>query len=40
VVGQQNADVDDTMQLRDVGMATIFGFLWGAHWRQLHGEYD
>jgi len=27
VVGQQNADVADTLQLRVVAMATIFGFL-------------
>jgi len=36
VVGQQNADIADTLQLRDVAMATIFGFLWvhiGTTWR-------
>jgi len=27
VVGQQNADIADTLRLRDVAMATIFG-----HW--------
>jgi len=27
VVGQQNADIADTLQLRDVAMANIFGFL-------------
>jgi len=36
VVGQQNADIVDTLQLRDVAMATIFGFLYmSAHWRHL-----
>jgi len=35
VVGQQNADITDTLQLRDVVMATIFGFLWGAHCHHL-----
>jgi len=34
VVGQQNADIVDTLHPRDVAMATIFGFLYrGAHWR-------
>jgi len=28
VVGQQNADIGDTLQLRDVAMATIFVFLY------------
>jgi len=37
VVGQQNADIADTHQVRDVAMATIFFcFLYmGAHWLQL-----
>jgi len=36
VVGQQNADIAGTLQLRDVAMATIFGFLYmGTHWRHL-----
>jgi len=35
VVGQQNADIADAVQLRDVAMATISGFLWGAYWRNL-----
>jgi len=35
VVGQQNADIADAVQLRDVAMATISGFLWGARWRNL-----
>jgi len=26
VVGQQNTNIADTLQLRDVAMATIFGF--------------
>jgi len=38
VVGQQNADIADTLQLRNVAMATIFVFLYigctfGATWR-------
>jgi len=38
VVGQQNADTADTLQLRDVAMATIFclsiyGVYIGATWR-------
>jgi len=28
VVGQQNADITDTLQLRDVAIATIFVFLY------------
>ena len=36
MVGQQNADIADILQLRDVAMATIFGFLYmGAHWCHL-----
>jgi len=36
VVGQQNADITDTLQLRDIAMATTFGFLYmGAYWRHL-----
>ena len=27
MVGQQNADIAGTLQLRDVAMATVFGFL-------------
>jgi len=35
-VGQQNADIADTLQLRDVAMATIFVFLYvGVHWGHL-----
>jgi len=36
VVGQQNADIDDTLQLRDVAMTTFLGFYGvhiGANWR-------
>jgi len=33
---RQNADIADTLHLRDVAMATTFGFyIWGAHWRHL-----
>jgi len=36
VIGRQNADIADTLHLRDIAMANIFGFLkWGAHWRKL-----
>ena len=36
MVGQQNADIADTLQLRDVAVATIFVFLYmGVHWRHL-----
>jgi len=28
VVGRQNADIADTLQPRDVAMATIYGFQW------------
>ena len=28
MVGQQNADIADTLQLRDVVMAPLFGFRW------------
>jgi len=31
VVGRQNTDIADTLQLR----ATIFAYIWGAHWRHL-----
>jgi len=40
VVGQQNADIADTMQLRDVAMATIFVFLYMGCTLAHHGEYD
>jgi len=36
VVGQQNADIADTLRLRDVTMTAIFVFLYvGVHWRHL-----
>jgi len=36
VVGQQNADIADTLQLRDLAMATILSFsVWGVYWRHL-----
>ena len=28
MVGQQNGDIADTLHLRDVAMATTFGFQW------------
>jgi len=28
VVGRQNADIADTLHLRDAAMATSFGFRW------------
>jgi len=28
VVGQQNADITDTMQLKDIAVESIFGFHW------------
>jgi len=28
VVGRQNADIADNLQLRDVPLTTIFGFRW------------
>ena len=37
MVGQQNADIADTLQLRDVAVATIFlaFYTWSAHWHHL-----
>jgi len=40
VVGQQNADIADTTQPRDVAMATIFVFLYMGHTLVPPGEYD
>jgi len=38
-VGQQNADIAETLQLRDVAMATIFVFLYVGCTLALPGEY-
>jgi len=36
VVGRQNVDIADTLNLGDVAVATIFVLLYmGAHWRHL-----
>ena len=36
MVGQQKADIADTLHLIDVAMATTLAFyIWGAHWRHL-----
>jgi len=40
VVSQQNADVADTLQLRDVDMATIFVCLYMELKLAPPGEYD
>jgi len=40
VVGRQNADIADTLQLTDVAMATIFGFLYMGCTLSPPGEYD
>jgi len=40
VVGQQNADIVDTLQLRDVPMATIFVFLYIGCTLATPGEYN
>jgi len=40
VVSQQNADVTDTLQLSDIAMATIFGFLYMRRTLAPPGEYD
>jgi len=40
VVGQQDADIADTLQLRDVAMATIFVFLYMGWTFSPPGEYD
>jgi len=40
MVGQQNADIADTLQLRDVAMATIFVFLYMMCTLAPPGEYD
>jgi len=40
VVGQQNADIADTLQLRDVAVATIFAFLYMGCTLAPPGAYD
>ena len=40
VVGQQNADIADTLQLRDITVATIFVFLYMGWTLAPPGEYD
>jgi len=40
VVGQQNADIADTMQLKDVAIATNFVFLYMGCKMASAGEYD
>jgi len=40
VIGRQNADIADTLHLRDVAMATIFGFLYMGYTLVPPGEYD
>jgi len=39
-VGRQNADIADTRHLRDVAIATIFGFLYMGCTLAPPGEYD
>jgi len=40
VIGRQNAYIADTLDLRDVAMATIFGFLYMGCTLMSPGEYD
>jgi len=40
VVGQQNADIADTLQLRDVAVVTIFVFLYMGCTLAPSSEYD
>ena len=40
MVARQNADIADTLHLRDVAMATNFGFLYMGCTLALPGEYD
>jgi len=40
VVGLQKADIADTLHLKDVAMATIFGFLYKGCTLAPPGEYD
>ena len=40
MVGRQNADIADTLHIRDVATATIFGFLYMGCTLEPSGEYD
>jgi len=40
VVGRQNADIADTLHLRDLAMATSFDFLYMGCTLAPPGEYD
>jgi len=40
VVGQQNADIADTLQLRDVSVASIFVFVYVGCTLAPPGEYN
>ena len=40
MVSRQNVDIADAMQIRDVVMTTIFGFLYMGCTLALPGEYD
>ena len=40
MVGRQNADITDALHLRDVAMASIFGFLYMECTLAPPGEYD
>ena len=40
MVGRQNADIVDTLHVRNVAMATIFGFLYMGCTLALPSEYD
>ena len=40
MVGRPNADIADTLHLRDVAMTTIFGFLYTGCILEPPGEYD
>ena len=37
MVGQLNADIADTLHIRNIAMASIYSAfdIWGAHWRHL-----
>jgi len=40
VVGQQNVDIADNLQLRDIAMATVFVFLHMGYTLAPPGEYN